>query len=576
MDSANSTIGQFLIETQRRIGCQAAAFTTPSRDEFHCRCQAPDAPLATGESVEEMLRGIADTFLMQARNRTGADASGPLIRNKVRYENGGPLIGRFLVAPVPDASGDLAGIVMLFRPMSADAFNQEHIRQAAQLSLQLARLLSLPADPVTGLIARAGLEKLVGWRLNALGEHCECSVLYGDIDQLHVINDLAGFEAGDRAIATVAHALAAALADEDAVLSRLSGDRFTLFLPDCPLPRAQQIAARLREAVQARSVTVGDASIPLSICFGAAILRTGERGLDHALAGAEVACKTAKERGRNRVEIYHVSDTSIIRRRDDVTIVGRLRSALEQGRYQIFGQPIASLLTPDSVHRYEMLLRIIDEKGRLVLPSHFMSSATRYQLLPQIDRCVIADVLNHLRAASTRAGFEPLHVSINLSGSTIGDDAFLDWLQVQLDRSGVDGARLTFDLTETAAVSNMEHAQRLMSTLGARGCRFALDDFGTGLSSLTHLKNLQFSSLKIDGSFIRDLLHNERSQSLVRAVTQLASAMGMETIAEYVETPEICMRLIELEVQFGQGYAIGKPRPLNGILAPAAGLLHAS
>ncbi|MDY6946509.1 MAG: EAL domain-containing protein, partial [Pseudomonadota bacterium] len=527
-------------------------------------------------AVDEMLRGIADTFLMQARNRTGADAGGPLIRNKVRYENGGPLIGRFLVAPVAGASGEPAGIVMLFRPMSAEAFDEEHLRLAAQLSRQLAHLLSLPADPVTGLIARAGIEKLVSWRLRALGEHAEASVLYGDIDQLHVVNDMVGFEAGDRAIATVAHALAASLASEDAVLSRLSGDRFTIFLPDCSLPHAQQIAARLRDAVQARSLVVGDETIPLSICFGAALLRDGERSFDHALAGAEVACKAAKERGRNRVEIYQVCDASMIRRRDDISMVGRVRSALEQGRYQIFGQPIASLLSPEAVHRYEMLLRIIDEKGRLMLPSNFMSSATRYQLLPQLDRCVIGDVLNHLRAASARAGFKPLHLSINLSGPTISDPAFLDWLQLQLDDSGVDGAWLTFELTETAAVSNLEQAQSLMSKLGARGCRFAIDDFGTGLSSLTHLNNLQFSSLKIDGSFIRDLLHNERSQSLVRAVTQLAGAMGMETIAEYVETPEICMRLIELEVQFGQGYAIGKPRPLHGILAPTADLLHAS
>jgi diguanylate cyclase (GGDEF)-like protein len=571
MDPTISTIRQFLIEAQRRISCHAAAFSSPSRAEFHLHCDTPDA-----HEVDEMLRGIADTFLMQARNRTAADASAPLIRNKVRYENGGPLIGRFLVAPVPDASGDLAGIVLLFRPMTSDSFNEAHLREAAQLSVQLARLLSLPADPVTGLIARAGIEKLVSWRLNALGEQAESSVLYGDIDQLHEINDVVGFEAGDRAIAIVAHAIAAALANEDAVLSRLSGDRFAVFLPDCPLPKAQQLADRLRDAVHSRSLTVGEETIPLSICFGAALLGQGERSFDHALAAAEVACKGGKERGRNRVEIYHVSDTSITRRRDDISIVRRLRSALEQGRYQIFGQPIASLLTPDSVHRYEMLLRIIDEKGRLVLPAHFMSSAMRYQLLPQIDRCVVLDVLNHLRAASARPGFKPLHVSINLSGPTIGEDAFLDWLQMQLDESGVKGDWLTFELTETAAVGNMEHAQTLMSTLGARGCRFALDDFGTGLSSLTHLKNLQFSSLKIDGSFIRDILHNERSQALVRAVAQLAGAMGMETIAEYVETPEICMRLIELEVQFGQGYAIGKPRPLNGILAPTADLLHAS
>lgn len=571
MDPASSTIRQFLIEAQRRVNCHAAAFIAPSRDQFNFHCDAADA-----RDIEEMLRGIGDTFMAQARIQGSNDACSPLIRNKVRYENGGPLIGRFLVAPVPDAAGDFASIVIMFRPMTSDGFKEEHLPQAAQLSRQLAAVLALPADPVTGLMARESMEKLVGWRLHSLGERCESSVLYGDIDQLRVVNDLLGFDVGDRAIATVAHALAAALVNEDAVLSRLSGDRFTIFLPDCPLLRAQKIAARLREAVQARPFAIGDESIPLSICFGAAVLGNGERSFEHSLAGAEVACKAAKDRGRNRVEIYQVSDTSIIRRRDDFSIVGRLRSAFEEGRYQIFGQPIASLLTPDSVHRYEMLLRIIDEKGRLVLPAHFMSSATRYQLLPQIDRRVIADVLNHLRGATPRPGLKPLHVYINLSGPTIADETFLDWLQTQLDESGVSGDRLSFDITENAAVGNMKQTQLLMSKLGARGCSFALDDFGTGLSSLTHLKDLPFSSLKIDGSFIRDILHNERSQSLVRAVTQLASAMGMETIAEYVETPEICMRLIELQVQFGQGYAIGKPRPVNGILAPAANLLHAS
>jgi len=566
MDSAVSTLRQFLIEAQRRSSCHASAFTSPSRDDFHCHCVADDA-----REVEEMLRGIADTFLAQVR-----DAPSPIIRNRVRYENGGPMIGRFLVAPVFESSGELAGIVIMYRLPTQEPFEQGHLRHASQLSRQLSRLLSLPADPVTGLIARAGLEKLVDWRLRSLGERTDSSVLYGDIDQLHVVNDMFGFEVGDRAIAVVAHALAAVLANEDAVLSRLSGDRFTVFLPDCPLAQAQKIALRLREAVQARSLHVGEDTFPLSICFGAAVLTDGERCFDHSLAAAEVACKAAKERGRNRVEVYQVSDTSMIRHRDDICIVGRLRNALEQGRYQIFGQPIASLLTRDSVHRYEMLLRIIDEKDRLILPSHFMSSARRYQLLPQIDRYVIADVLKHLRDASGRPGFRPLHVSINLAGPTIGDAGFLDWLEMQLDESGVSGEWITFELTEAAAVSNMEQAQLLMSKLGARGCRFALDDFGTGLSSLTHLKNLQFSSLKIDGSFIRDLLHNERSQALVGAIAQLAGAMGMEAIAEYVETPEICMRLIELEVQFGQGYAIGKPRPLNAILAPAAGLLHAS
>lgn len=571
MDSATSTIRQFLIEAHRRLDSRAVAFASPSLDEFHFHCKAPDA-----QQLNEMLRSTAATFIEQSSTRVTKEGCEPLVRNRVRFENGGPLLGRFLVAPVSDPDGNLAGIVMLFRPMEWLEFSKIDARNAAQLSRQLSRLLYLPGDPVTGLMARGAMEKLVHWRLHWLGQPPNSSVLYGDIDQLHIINDLHGFDAGDRAIGVVANALTAELANDDAVLSRLSGDRFTVFLPDCPLPQAQKVASRLVQAVQACSVTIDSEKIPLRMSFGAAALASGERSFDHALAGAEVACKMAKERGRNRVEIYQISDASMIRRRDDMSIIGKLRSALEQNRYQIFGQPIASLLTPDSVHRYEMLLRIIDEKGRLVLPAHFMSSATRYQLLPQLDRAVVVDVLGHVRAASLRPGFRPLHVCINLSGPTISDDTFLDWMLMQLDESGVKGEWLTFELTETAAVSNMPQAQLLMNKLCALGCKFALDDFGTGLSSLTHLKNLQFSSLKIDGSFIQDILHNERSQALVRAVAQLAGAMGMETVAEYVETPEVCMRLIELQVQYGQGYAIGKPRPLSGILSPTADLLHAS
>jgi diguanylate cyclase (GGDEF)-like protein len=565
--SASAAIRQFLFEARQRVPCRAVAFTAPSRDAFHFLCDAPDAA-----DTRRILESVADPFLIECRNRHE-----PLVQNRVRYEAGGPLVGRFLVVPVHDEKSQLAGVALIFRGIDDDAFDRDHARSAAQLAHQLSKVVSLPADPVTGLLTRSGVEQLVEWRLGSLGTRAVCSVLYGDIDQLHVVNDLLGFQAGDQVIAAVAHALDEELAGRDAVLSRLSGDRFTIFLPDCPLERARTIGDELRDAVNAMPLTIGADAIPLSICFGAATLRGGdERSFDHALAAAEVACKAAKDRGRNRVESYQVHDSSINRRIDDIAIVGRLRNALENGSFQVFGQPIAPLLQPEQVRRYEALLRMIDEKGRLVLPGQFMSSATRYQLLPQIDRCVITDVLGKLAAASRQPQFEPLHLSINLSGATLSDPTFLNWLLEQIDASGVRGEWLTFELTETAVVSNLEHAQRLMARVAERGCRFALDDFGTGLSSLAHLQTLNFSALKIDGSFIRDILHNERSDSLVRAVAQLAHGMGMETVAESVETPQICMRLIELQVQFGQGYAIGRPRPLDKILQLPAALANAS
>ena len=441
--SASTAIRQFLLEAHRRVQCQAVAFTSPSRDHFYFHA----APSVDADAISQILQGSADTFLLESRNR-----SEPMLRNKVRYEAGGPLVGRFLVTPVHDESGSLAGILVMFRQVAEQEFDKTDARGAAQLSQCLSKVLSTPTDPLTGLFTRSGVERLVEWRLDSLDKQSTSSVLYGDIDQLHVVNDLLGFEAGDRVIAAVADALDRQLNAHDAVLSRLSGDRFTIFLPGCPLAKAQQIADVLRDAVQEAPLSLAEDAIPLSICFGAATLQPGERSFDHALAAAEVACKAAKDRGRNRVEAYHVSDSSIIRRRDDISIVGRLRAALDEGRFEVFGQPIAALLQPEDTRRFEMLLRIIDEKGRLVLPGHFMSSATRYQLLPQIDRCVVTHVLAKLKQASLRPGYKPLHVSINLSGPTISEAPFLEWLPAQLVRHGVPGEWLTFELTETAAV----------------------------------------------------------------------------------------------------------------------------
>jgi diguanylate cyclase (GGDEF)-like protein len=548
------------------MGCTAAAFVSPSRDHHHVHAASDEL----ADAARAKFDTVADTLLIECRNRRD-----PVVRNRVRFEAGGPLLGRFLAAPVTGEGGAFRGVLLFLRDAEAPAFGEPEAREAQRQAHQLGRLLTLPTDPLTGLLTRTSVEKLVQQRLVALDERVVSSVLYGDIDQLHVVNDLLGFEAGDEVIASVAKALSSALASRDAILSRLSGDRFTVFLPACSLADARNVGAQLRAAIASASDEANQVA-PLSMSFGAATLRAGERSFDHALAAAEVACKAAKDRGRNRVEAYLVSDSSIIRRRDDISIVARLRSALDEGRFQIFGQPIASLLRPEATLRYEMLLRIIDEKGRLVQPGHFMSSATRYQLLPFIDRCVVSRVLQQLREARQRPGFRPLHVSINLSGSTISELAFHEWLMGELEASGVPGEWLTFELTETAAVNNLEQAQVLMGKLGALGCRFALDDFGTGVSSLAHLKDLQFSALKIDGAFVRDILHNERSQSLVRVVSQLAGAMGMETIAEYVETPEVCMRLIELEVQFGQGFAIGRPRPLEGVLDVEQVLARAS
>ena len=558
MKSVPHTVHDLLLAVHHRMQCMAAAFIVapPGTSHFHSD-SVHDAVRA-----RDLIERTSGSFFAQCEQRRDA-----VIRNRVREVPGGPLIGRFLAMPVRGSGAETLGLLLLFNDAEQPEFTPGDAKLVSRYARLLSKAIATPRDPLTGLLMRAAFEKRVSEQPNG----SNAALLYGDIDQLHVLNDLWGFEMGDRAICMVGEQLQAQLAPYNAVLSRLSGDRFTVFLPDCPLARAREIADKIRNAVANTKLDTTLEPLLLTISFGVALLRVGDDRPDHVLAAAEIACKAAKDRGRNRVEVYHDNDASIIRRRDDMLIIGRLRTALDEGRFQVFGQPIAPLLKHEPTRRYEMLLRIIDENDALVLPARFMSAATRYQLLPQLDRCVISHVLEKLREARRNPAFVPVHASVNLSGPTISEPDFMDWLFRQIEDSGVPGNWLSFELTETAAVGNLQRAQELIDQLGRRGCRFALDDFGTGLSSLAYLKTLNFSTLKIDGSFVRDLLVNERSASLVRAVGQLATSMGIETVAEYVETPEICMRLIELQVQFGQGYALGRPIKLERILAPFGG-----
>jgi Amt family ammonium transporter len=571
MNASSNQVQDLLLRAQQRFSCFAAALIAPSRELFEFYCGAG----RDGAFAHSMIERSADSFMVMCREH-----SEPVIRNRVRDVPGGPLVCRFLGAPVYDGAAKLIGVLVLFNHAGDVEFTDRDARLATRFTRALSKAMFVPRDTLTGLLTHDSLEKQVAAWKSSQAAGASAALLYGDIDQLHVINDLFGFQTGDRAIAIAGQQLSKAITMEGAACSRLSGDRFTAFVPNCSLDRARQIANIIRDEVTAARLTSNAQPIPMTMSWGVAMLSIGETTLDHGFAAAEIACKAAKDRGRNRVEVYQDTDASIIRRRDDMLIVGRLRAALDEGRFQVFGQPIASLLQAENTRRYEMLVRILDEDDKLVLPQQFMSSATRYQLLPQLDRCVIGHVLVKLADARAKPGFRPIHVSLNISGPSISEADFADWLVAELDRSGVPGEWVSFEVTETSAIANLERAQLLIEKLGAKGCKFALDDFGTGLSSLAYLKSLNIAAIKIDGSFIRDILENKRSESLVRAIAQLANSMGIETVAEYVESSAICVRLIELGVEFGQGYALGKPVPLDKLiermLSPMAHLALAS
>jgi EAL domain-containing protein (putative c-di-GMP-specific phosphodiesterase class I) len=299
--------------------------------------------------------------------------------------------------------------------------------------------------------------------------------------------------------------------------------------------------------------------------WGAVSTAANDLHLDHRIAEAEIACKTAKDRGRGRVEVYQDTDHSMIRRHDEIGLIGSVREALRQQRIVVFAQPITPLINHSLPVTYELLVRIIDGQGKIVEAADFMPAATRYQILPEIDRAVCERAFEQLARGAPAAG--PLRVSINLSGPTLSDPEFLEWLLSAMAKHGIDGTSLVFEITEAAAAANLAQVQQFIRRMTSHGVRFALDDFGTGVSSLAYLKNLEINTIKLDGSYVRDVLTNTRSQALVRAIVQLADAMGITTVAEYVESNGVRDRLAALGIQFGQGYALGRPGPLDDVIA---------
>jgi len=286
----------------------------------------------------------------------------------------------------------------------------------------------------------------------------------------------------------------------------------------------------------------------------------------HAFAAAETACKAANDRGRNRVEVFQEADESIIRRFTDINMVADLRAAIAAGRMRLYAQMLQPLGGTQLRPHFELLLRMIGTDGQTIGPDHFMSSAQRYQLMPEIDRWVISEALRLLAPHAALLERDPVVFAINCSGQSLQNDAWTEFLIQQIKESGLNPAALCFELTESAAIGNLAHAEVLMHQLRKLGCGIALDDFGTGLSSLAYLRSLPITMLKIDGSFVRDVLRDSKAESTIQAIAQLARAMSLTTVAEYVETEEIRNRIAQLGVDYGQGFAIGQPVPIGDVL----------
>ncbi len=555
---AGDELGVLVQTCVDHLGCLLGALVVPERNVAICK--APRGLKPQVEILTKIHRHLLNWAQLQRRN---------LVINKIKVRPIELPPYKILCTPVRHASGRVVGFLAMFREAEAPNFEPRTERLVELLSRKTTTTLQNNFDTLTALLTRSAFESQVRGLLASRRDPVPECVLYLDVDRMHVVNDNFGMHVGDELIGKVAEVLRKK-ARPGALAARIAGDRFAVFLPDCTLEFAQQIGDMLRRQCSELTYARGDGTVQVSVSVGAAELPESQNRLAHGLANAEIACKAAKDRGRDRVEIFQDADQSIMRRSTDVLVVQALHEALAADRFALFAQPILPLGGEHVEPRFEFLLRMVNENSELLPPEKFLSAAERYQLLPAIDRWVVKNALAALTAHAATLRGRAIRFSMNISGPSIASEEFLEFLESSIRESSVPPETLCFELTETSAVSNLRRADHLMQRLRVLGCTFALDDFGTGLSSLVYLKSLPVSILKIDGAFVRDAGNNQRTESMVRAIAQLAHTMGMETVAEYVETDDLRTRMAALGVDFGQGFAIGRPVPIDEVLGDLA------
>lgn len=540
------------------LECVLGALVVPERNVAICKARSGATPQVSILTATH--RHLLNWTQLQRR---------VLLINRVNTTAGGLPPYKILATPVRHPSGRVTGFLAMFRPANAPDFDLRAERLSELLARKASTVLQNNFDAATSLLTRPAFEMQVTAALAAAKSDQPGCVLYLDVDRMHVINDNFGMHVGDEVICKIAEVLRRKPLP-GALAARIAGDRFAVSLPDCSLDKAEQIAEALCRKVAELTYVRSDGTVQVSVSIGVAELPKSPSALPHGLAGAEIACKAAKDRGRSRVEVMQDTDQSMIRRHADVLVVQHVHDALAHDRFTLYCQPMLPLGDAGGEPRFELLLRMVTKDGEVLPPDKFLSAAERYQLLPQIDRWVLRNALSALKSQVGALRGRGMRFSINLSGPSFADEDFLEHLESSVRDSGLPPELLCFELTETAAVSNLARADRLMQRMRTLGCTFALDDFGTGLSSLAYLQSLPVSTIKIDGSFVRDSATNTRTESMVSAIAQLARTMGMETVAEYVETDEMRMRMAALGVDYGQGFAIGRPIPLAEILSDLA------
>lgn len=471
-----------------------------------------------------------------------------------------------LVCPIMDKQGNVEGALAQLGRVEKRPFTRSNRRFMSHIGRKIEYVIERSFDVTTGLMNRSGFEtQLLESEADLKAKTDTHQIVYFDLDNLQLVNDHFGREAGDEVIIRFAHLLAEDL-PPSGVLSRLTGDAFALLLTHADSEAALDYATSVRERTSSLRYLQGDKSLQITVSIGIAEINEFSVADGDALTTARMACEAAKDSGRDRIEIFDAGNRSVIRRYDDMQLVADIQRAVDSDRFVLLAQPIVALKTSDARPKFEILLRMPDGHGGQVSTKALFSAAERYRMMPSIDRWVTSASISRLAAHKDELQKLDARFAINLSGQSLGDDDILSFIEGEIENSGLPANLLCFEITESAAVSNLRKAKAFIERLRELGCEISLDDFGTGLSSFAYLKNFNVDTLKIDGGFVRDITSNRISESMVAAITQVAKVMGLKTIAEYVETKatEECVR--KLGVDFAQGHVNGRPQPLGDVL----------
>lgn len=532
------------------------------------RFDSASAPLSNaGKFVAELTNSLPD-WLKRINSGVLINDLSASIAHGVQLS----MPSKSIIVPIGMDEEQRDGLLVVANRPEAKSFSQRDLELVRAVAKNVSLMVDARFDRMTGLINRkefeSELELAMSPKRLSRGSHC---ILHINLDHMQRLVDSIGYDACDEAIRQVAYLLTTEVKDAGPV-ARIGEDDFTVLIENCPADRGWVVGQEIRRAISGLNI-IYKRPIKLTASIGVAQFASESDTIESALAAAKIACIVAKDRGRDRVVMYRHNDALFLHGQEQMQGVEAIQKALRDSQFMLYCQMIRPLASNEDFPHYEILLRGIGDHGNPFGPNEFLQHAEHSQLMPAIDRWVVSHSLDQLTEFRQQLSQTGSLFAINLSGQSLCDESFLDFVVSELERTRIPATSLCFEITETTAILNMSRAMKFMTVLKLKGCRFSLDDFGSGLSSFSYLKTLPVDFLKIDGLFVREIAEDPVSNAMIAAINQLGHAMGLQTIAEYVEGNAVKTQLISLGVDYGQGFGIAEPTPLGNELKKVSRLV---